>query len=160
MPHIHGVAWICPKYLQNENISGYLCDLPDDKLVSIVNQFIACKIPTDKKMKKLVTDVQVHHHTKSCLKYNGTCRYGFPKLPSNATVIAKPSEIKDEKLRKKQLEEAKRILQTAKMLLDDPELDENMSFEDFVKAVDPESTPEMYMEYIQLTEKGKTIVMK
>ena len=160
MPHIHGVAWICPTYLQKENISGYLCDLPDDKLVSIVNQFITCKIPSDKGMKKVVADVQVHHHTKSCLKYNGTCRYGFPKLPSNATVIAKPSEIKDEKLKKKQFEEAKRTLQTAKMLLDDPELDENMSFEDFVKAVDPELTPELYMDYIQLTEKGKTIVMK
>ena len=51
MPHIHGVAWICPEYLKGEGITGYLCDLPEEKLVSIVNQLITCKIPDEEPMK-------------------------------------------------------------------------------------------------------------
>ena len=99
MPHIHGVAWICPNYLKEKGISGYLCDMEEKDLVPIINKLITCQLPNENRMKKTVNEVQKHRHTQSCLKYNGLCRYGFPKLPSNATVIAEPSKEKDEKMK-------------------------------------------------------------
>ena len=41
-------------------------------------------------LKDIVEQVQIHHHTKSCYKKGKGCRYGFPKLPSNRTIIAQP----------------------------------------------------------------------
>ena len=43
-------------------------------------------------MKKIVTEVQKHKHTDSCRKYTGKCRYGFPRLPSAKTLLARPIE--------------------------------------------------------------------
>ena len=34
--------------------------------------------------------VNQHHHTKTCRKYQTVCRFKFPKLPSYATIIARP----------------------------------------------------------------------
>ena len=63
--------------------------------VGQLNDLISCEIPEDgseesKQLKDIVSSVQKHHHTKSCLKYNGKCRYGFPKLPAETTALAKP----------------------------------------------------------------------
>ena len=73
MPHIHGVAWICPKYLKDKGISGYLCDMEEKDLVPIINKLITCQLPNENRMKKTVNEVQKHRHTQSCLKYNGLC---------------------------------------------------------------------------------------
>ena len=39
---------------------------------------------------KIAKDVNVHHHTKTCKKYNQTCRFDYPRYPSYKTVISKP----------------------------------------------------------------------
>ena len=113
-------------------------------------------------LKDIVEQVQIHHHTKSCYKKGKGCRYGFPKLPSNRTIIAQP--IKEENMskfeRKNLLEAAKCTVDKAKSLLEDVNLDEEMDFEDFVKAVDPNLTPEEYMYHISIQEKGKSIILK
>ena len=162
MPHIHGVLWITPECLAKYGIKGNLCDNSDKALVSLVDNLITCRIQEDPKMKKVVREVQMHHHTQSCLKHNGICRYGFPKLPSIETVIAKPlSDDNTTKEEKKTLKaEAKKFLSKARDLLNDPDIDENISIEDFVKAIDPDLTSEKYMEYIKITEKGKKIFLK
>ena len=35
-------------------------------------------------------EVNVHHHTNSCKKGTNTCRFSFPRLPSDETLIAYP----------------------------------------------------------------------
>ena len=35
-------------------------------------------------------EVNVHHHTNTCKKGTNTCRFSFPSLPSNETLIAYP----------------------------------------------------------------------
>ena len=170
MPHIHGVAWISPDYLAKEEINGHLCDIDESKLIDLVKSLVSCSLPEpeeDKELAEIVGSVQKHGHTKSCLKYNGKCRYGFPKLPSNKTFVAKPvDENLDPEKKRKLLEDAKTTLQGALTLLDQPDLgvDEKMSFEEFVEKVGQqigkELTPEVYMKHIGITERGKTIILK
>ena len=161
MPHIHEVAWICPKYLADNNLTGYLCDFPDDELVKLVDQLQTCKIPNkNDPLNSIIREVQMHHHTRSCKKYNGRCRYGFPRLPCKETIVAKPCNEPDEKKKKVLIAAAMDTLAKAMEVLDDPNLDENMSFEEFVKKVDPKLKPEEYMEHLKITERGKTILLK
>ena len=162
MPHIHGVAWICPEYLENLGLKGFLCDFSEKDLVELVDKLVTCEIPDkESSLHSIVKEVQMHKHTQSCLKHNGTCRYGFPKLPSRKTILAKPlPKEMDEKIRKKLLDAAKTTIGKAKSILENPEMNENMTFEQFVEAVDPKLTPDEYMKHISITEKGTTLILK
>ena len=60
--------------------------------------------------------------------------------------------------KKKLLEKAKCTLSKAKVLLNDPDLDENMTFEEYLSKI--ETTPEEYYKYMSITTKGKSIVLK
>ena len=39
---------------------------------------------------RIAEEVNVHHHTKTCRKYNETCRFNYPRFPSHKTIIAQP----------------------------------------------------------------------
>ena len=77
LPHIHGVCWIEKEELLRRGITGDLSE-NDEAAVKLADDLVTCKLPqNDDELKKIVSDVQIHKHTKSCLKYNGICRYGF-----------------------------------------------------------------------------------
>ena len=201
MPHIHGVAWICEEYLKNElGIEGPLCHKKNHKAVAkLADRIIACQLPQEEPekgkkntesgdknyrhptLKAIVNDVQIHRHTPSCLKYNGTCRYHFPRLPCRETVVARPIdeliELKvlpkmDKEERKNFIEKAKTTLEKAKKELeiidekakkkldkvDSGAGEESMSFKDFCAKI--KTDPEDYMKYLQITEKGTVLKMK
>ena len=115
MPHIHGVAWISQTELDKRTIKdGLLCAKKNSEaVVTLADQLISCHLPNieDKSTKepeskkgalkddekhpslgKIVRETQIHRHTPSCLKYNGICRYNFPRLPCTKTVVARPFE--------------------------------------------------------------------
>ena len=89
MPHIHLVAWIEKDFLEAMGIHGDFEDYikESEKLADLL---ICCKLPTEEKFRKVVTDVQTHRHTESCQKRGTPCRYSYPKLPSKRTIIARP----------------------------------------------------------------------
>ena len=89
MPHIHLVAWIEKEYLEKMGIYGELSDHIKEAEV-LADLLISCKLPTDKKFREVVKDLQTHSHRDSCLKRGNGCRYGYPKLPSDRTIIAQP----------------------------------------------------------------------
>ena len=72
------------------------------------DKLISENLPDEKEkpLRPIVGEVQKHKHTKSCRKYNTPCRYGFPRLPSPETLIAKPLEITEE-MTKEEVEEIK-----------------------------------------------------
>ena len=128
-------------------------------MIKLVESLVSVELPDDNEdLLNIVGTVQKHKHTKSCLKYNGGCRYGFPKLPSEETILAKPLVEPDMEKRKQKIEAAKATLQKAMALLNDDDLNEDMTLDDFVKKL--EVTKEQYMEHISITEKGRTIIMK
>ena len=45
---------------------------------------------------KLVMEVNVHHHTKTCRKYDSSCRFNYPRFPTPNTIVAKPFKGKKE----------------------------------------------------------------
>ena len=72
-------------------------------------------------------EVNVHKHTNSCKKGNNPCRFSFPRLPSNKTLISNPlpeddlDKITDDKKKKeakaaleKKKNDAKEILEKVK----------------------------------------------
>ena len=119
MPHIHGVLWIDPDWLQKRRVTGTLADHPEIAK-EVADAFMSCNVPSDNpELKNTVTMVQKHKHTKSCLKRGKGCRYGFPKLPVPETVIAQPltGDTEDDK---KTLEKAKSVISKAINILEDP----------------------------------------
>ena len=111
--------------------------------LQLADDLVSCRLPPpgseEEQLRKIVSEVQKHDHTKSSLKYNGSCRYGFPKLPSPRTLLAKPLEETnpgmDEKERSEKKKRAAEVLSTAKTLLEDPNFDEDMKIEDFYTAI-------------------------
>ena len=86
MPHLHGVFWLDKAWLKTFGIEGSLKDAPYDKVVELADYLVSCKIPEDdEKLKKVVEQVQTHHHTTSCRKYGTECRYNFDRYPSRHT---------------------------------------------------------------------------
>ena len=159
MPHIHGVAWIQKQWLHDFGITNLLTDHPE-KAVELADNIISCELPdSNRKVKDIVTQVQRHSHTKSCLKYNGTCRYGFPKLPSPITLVAKPlsSDVPFEE-RKEILKKAQEILTRARNVLESKDFNFEMSFQEFLDLMNV--TEEEYMKSISISEKGMVLVMK
>ena len=109
MPHIHGVAWINQDWLKNFGIKGYLTESPK-KAVELADMLVTCQT-TNEPLKKTAKEVQTHKHTKSCMKYNGICRYGFEKLPSRRTLMTEPlPDDIDQQQKKDLMESANKIL--------------------------------------------------
>jgi hypothetical protein len=87
-------------------------------------------------------------------------------VPSEKTIVAKPLPDTLSKEEKKQtLEEAKKTLKGALEVLNDPDLDENLSLDDFVKKIGEKTgreglTKEDYERHIAITERGKSIILK
>ena len=105
MPHIHGVAWIDKSYLKKEfgiKEETFLCAEENSMATAkLADRLISCQLPNDVEesdenrykhpsLGNIVREVQIHRPPPSCLKYNGTCRYHFPRLPCDKTVVARP----------------------------------------------------------------------
>ena len=90
-PHIHMVVWVKDAPKLDENA--------DDEVTEFVDKYISCEIPpeSDTELHEIVTSVQTHSetHTKSCRKTGKTCRFNFPRPPSNRTFICKGSSMSD-----------------------------------------------------------------
>lgn len=164
LPHIHGVCWIQKKHLMDMGILGDLMD-NEDKAIELANKLVTCRLPNpeEEPLGKIVREVQIHSHTPSCLKYSGTCRYGFPKLPSRQTLIAKPFEEiypdGDEKKKKELQEKAEIVLGKARAYLDVRSLEnENMSLKEFYNAIGVEE--EEYYELISISKRGKVLILQ
>ena len=55
-----------------------------------------------------------HSHTKTCRKYQTTCRFNMPKLPSNKTIIARPYKEDENNLKAKHAEVIKKVKEVLK----------------------------------------------
>ena len=84
-PHIHMVAWVKDAPILDED--------SDDEVIEFVDKYISCEMPpdTDVELHEIVSSLQTHSqtHTKSCRKTGKTCRFNFPRPPSNRTFICR-----------------------------------------------------------------------
>ena len=106
--------------------------------LKLADELISCQLPEDDiELKNIVSVVQRHKHTPSCLKYDGVCRYGFPRLPSPRTLLAEPIDPElDEKEKTKKKNEASKILSDARNFLNSlGDSDIDMTLDEFYTAI-------------------------
>ena len=91
LPHIHGVLWLDDEETKNLLTDNKTFDLDKEKeFTAFANKWTTCELPEDEVLRKKVKSVLFHTH-KYCKKKTGHCRFGFPKLPSKRTLIARPN---------------------------------------------------------------------
>ena len=98
----------------------------DDHEVSAVVQFIDAfttasihENTVGKAVAKIVSEVNKHHHTKSCRKHDTNCRFSFPRFPTPITIVVQPCRGKDAKDIDKKMEKHKKVLDKVRGVLED-----------------------------------------
>lgn len=89
-PHVHCLFWI-------EN-APQLDKNTDEEVIAFIDKYVTCELPSnDDSLLDTVTTVQQHskRHAKTCKKKNTTCRFNFPRPPSNRTFISRPTNVQD-----------------------------------------------------------------
>ncbi len=114
---------------------------------------------------EIVKAVQVHHHTRTCRKYGSSCRFSYPKFPSDYTFIAQPllqSDFKDEADYKQTKNMYKQILNDLKVQLEimlecEEDLDQ-ITLCEILKNCDIKKDD--YYKALSVSEKGPVVVLK
>ena len=79
--------------MNKESLEKYKNENGDfkDNITELIDKWVSESLDTGcTPLNDLVKEVNVHHHTKSCKKGTSTCRFSFPRLPSDKTLIAYP----------------------------------------------------------------------
>ena len=162
MPHVHGVFWLRKDIIEKYKTGG---EYDDEKITELIDEWISCSLDTGhSELDKLVNEVNVHNHTKSCQKGKSFCRFHFPRLPSNKTLIAGPlSADFSEEEKKETLMKYKGILEAVKGRLSeltDNEVEEIYAnnLQSFLAELD--ITLEEYEEALKTSERGKVVILK
>lgn len=152
------------------------------ELPELVDNWISCSTKRTKEnelgeqildveLNDLVKSVNKHHrHTKSCRKGNVSCRFNFPRLPSDETLIAKPLiqgiDQTDEDFNKVK-KNHKKILVAAKQVLEALNEEEvktlNNDLHKFIEKVhdlEQTCTYDTYKAALKVSGKGMTVVLK
>ncbi|XP_048834537.1 uncharacterized protein LOC125709770 [Brienomyrus brachyistius] len=82
-PHTHCLFWVedAPKVGKDD----------EDEISAFIDQYVTCEMPDDDdEMYEIVCSVQQHskRHSKTCKKKGKTCRFNFPRPPSNKTFVS------------------------------------------------------------------------
>ena len=169
LPHLHGVFWLTKKAAKKyQDGNG---EFLDTKVPELIDKWISCSLATgNEELDKLVKEVNVHKHTKSCQKGNNPCRFNYPRLPSNRTLISNPPcEIELGKTKCDEIKhDAKEILKKVKKQLSDMTDEElhKSSLEKVLELVneqldeDEKISSDKYHEALSISERGKTVVLK
>ena len=163
---MHGVFW-----LDRDAIAPFLNEkgeFDDVNVIELIEKWISCSLDTgNDQLDKIVREVNVHKHTKSCLKKSTNCRFNFPKLPSNKTIIACPlpegtseEEIEENE---KRLNDSNKILKKVKeelTKLTEDEIHElyNNDLKTFLEALQIDI--DVYHEALKISQKGKVVVLQ
>lgn len=137
-------------------------------LAKFIDSFVSCSTKIES-CSNIVKEVQIHHHSKSCKKFGSECRFGFPKLPSEKTIIAQPFELVDEgediddnhdteKKKEEIVSKYKNIVKTVKAALLELDPDTKMTIPEFLSEL--EIGEEDYYRAISVSVNGVSIVLK
>ena len=160
LPHIHGVLWINDEWLKAKGWGKN--DEDDEKIaIDIANFLISVEIPEDDEdLKERVLAVQTHKHTATCRKRGAErCRFGFPKLPSERTIIAKPlPEEEEEDSKKDKYKRYTEILLKAREYLESENMNEDLTLDEFLDEIGEKK--EEYYKALSTTKHGKVMILK
>ncbi|XP_053178284.1 uncharacterized protein LOC128361756 [Scomber japonicus] len=106
-PHTHCLFWVenAPKIGSNT----------DQEVIDFIDKYVTCELPPENDdMHEVVSNVQMHSkkHSKSCKKKRTTCRFNFPRPPSNKTFICKPKTEEQQQQDKTNIEQQQSNVKT------------------------------------------------
>ena len=109
-----GISLAFKKLKNNKELEGEEMDA----LANFIDEYTSVSTNENevgKDISRMVVNVNKYCHTKTCRKYDTTCRFGYPRYPFNRTLIAEP--VKGENEREKN-EKLKRYEETLKKVGD------------------------------------------
>ncbi|XP_071142082.1 uncharacterized protein [Mytilus edulis] len=132
-PHAHCLFWIEDAPVVDQDDDQTVCDF--------VDQYVSCQLPdktVDPELHAMVSSVQQHskNHSKSCHKKGTTCRFNFPRPPSEKTFISRRKSLADPSIKKspQQMKDfAKSVLNQLWTVLQDEHL-ENITTQNLFQA--------------------------
>jgi hypothetical protein len=164
MPHAHGVLWTNLTEQQREamdHIYSTEFEVGDNHynvVVKYIDAHVTCSTDIDDDLARLVLKVQVHHHTWVCRRPEKMCRFGYPRMPSDFTIIAKPLPVDMDAQESKDItKKYSTTLELVKHVLNN-ELPDNLSIQGLcdIAGVDMHD----YYAALQVSRKGVVIVLK
>ena len=157
-PHIHGCAWMRKDMFKDSLIEGtFEFNTESENLQKLIDRFVTCELPEEPKLRATVVELQTHKCTQTCWKKGPKCRFGYPRLPSNETLISIPiDKTNDEE--KKKLKDSKAILTEVRDYMSREEFDKNQTLEEILKSLRIKS--EEYHNALRISERGKQVVLK
>ena len=171
--HIHGVLWCDLTELEKAfpglqsamtklRVSARLNEEDKTTLEKFVDTFISCSLD-DEDLVDIVESVQKHSHTHTCYKKGPSCRFGFPKFPSERTIIAQPMDKNDFHSERAYNEEKKRhkeVLSKVKEVLQTLTGEEvaSMSLDDVLKKSGV--TASNYYRALEVSQTGACVILK
>ena len=171
--HIHGVLWADFEELEKQfpGLQGVMIKLRTSEHLSkkeaeltatFVDAFVTCSLDI-KDLTEIVEEVQKHTHSLSCKKYGQQCRFGFPRFPSERTIIAQPLREEDFSSKKTYDDETKQMKTTLDkvkqvMVAMTPEEQETWTITDILGKADV--IQEKYYKALHVSARGAVVVLK
>ena len=122
-------------------------EIPSDDLKEALEKFADMFLSCTTKSPggKIASEVNRHHHTRTCRKKNTNCRFNFPRLVSPKTILSIPARIlyPDEEERVKILDKYNKVMGKIKDCLENDDLIKELStnicgkeIEEFIRELD------------------------
>ena len=144
-PHAHTLLWV--KNAPQINVQT------DDEVCEFVQKYISCDIPDNEDEKELVCSLQKHSHSSYCRK-KGSCRFKYPKPPSDRVIIAKEPDTESSM---EQKSKAINIMGKVYKAITEQESLESLSTEELLKLLQISS--EEYYKALSVTMKGRKVIL-
>ena len=140
-----GISKKEPKAKEFEYLTSAFKNLKDGNPLSVwekadiekfVDKFVTCSLNPDKlgkfvsngwELAKLAKEVQTHKHTRTCHKYDNSCRFHKPSLPMKETTLFESRKNNEEiEMEGSQCAENPELLAKVKELMDDKDIISNI----------------------------------
>ena len=145
-PHAHTLLWVkdAPR-LGHSDVT---------EVINFIDTYISYSIPeTDEELKELVQTLQQHTHSATCRR-RGTCRFNFPKPPTDRTIITDEPTDNIET----QLSYAKQTIAKVYEVLNNTNDLENITLEEVLQKADVSKND--YIHTLSISNSGRTILLK
>jgi hypothetical protein len=160
MAHVHGCLWLDEKFIEKYKSPAADGSFDIEKVGELIDLISTCNLPGDSnpELDKIVREVQVHNHSKTCKKYDTECRFDYPHPPSPHTLIATPIlDDPTDQVLKSLKSKAREIMTKVKIALQG-DVDDNQSLEDFLSLLDV--TMNDYLWALSISTRGSKVVLK
>ena len=144
-PHAHTLLWV--KNAPQIDVQT------DDEVCEFVQKYISCSIPDDEDEKELVYKLQRHSHSSYCRK-KGSCRFKYPKPPSDKVIIAKEPDSENSMELKAH---ARNVMSKVYNVITEQESLGSMSTEELLNVLRVSS--EEYYKALSVTMRGRKVIL-